>query len=96
MRKLLLLCMLIPFAGISQTKNVINSFRIFAKPGKGIELEKALTAHARKYHTGDWKWRVFSIQTGPDAGGYHITEGPNTWEAWDGRAEQGIRACREP
>ena len=54
-----------------------------------LEFEKALTAHAQKYHTGDWKWRVYEIQSGPDAGGYHIVEGPNSWDEIDKRGNLG-------
>lgn len=84
-----MLLLLIPIFGISQTKNVLNATRVFAKSDKVLEFEKALTAHAQKYHTGDWKWRVFEIQTGPDAGGYHITEGPASWDAIDSRGNLG-------
>jgi len=52
-------------------------------------LEKGLAAHAQKYHVGDWKWRVYEIQSGPDAGGYQIVEGPSTWEQIDGRGTLG-------
>lgn len=89
MRKIFLLCLLIPLFGIGQTKNVVNSFRIFPKPDKNAELEKALAAHAQKYHTGNWKWRVFEIQTGPDAGGFHVTEGPLSWGEFDSRGDLG-------
>jgi hypothetical protein len=89
MKKVLLLCMLIPLLGMSQGKNVINSNRVFAKVDKVLEFEKALALHSQKYHTGDWKWRVFEISSGPDAGGYHITEGPVTWEQIDGRGNLG-------
>ena len=89
MRKIILLWLLVPLFGTSQTKNVINSFRVFAKPEKSAEMEKALAAHAQKYHTGDFKWRVFEIQTGPDAGGFHITEGPLSWEQFDSRGNLG-------
>ena len=89
MRKLFLICMLIPLLGISQTKNVASVTRVFPKVDKVLEFEKALTAHAQKYHTGDWKWRVFEIQSGPDFGAYHITEGPLSWEAIDGRGNLG-------
>jgi hypothetical protein len=89
MKKSLLFLLLIPMIGFSQTKNVINTVRIFAKPGKSLELEKAITAHAQKYHTGEWKWRVFEILSGPDAGGMHIVEGPNTWTANDTRGDLG-------
>lgn len=89
MKKIFLFCMLIPVLGISQNKNVVNTTRVFAKVDKVLEFEKALTAHAQKYHTGDWKWRVFEIQSGPDAKGYQITEGPTSWTALDGRGNLG-------
>jgi hypothetical protein len=89
MRKIFLLLLLLPLLGISQNKNVVNATRIFPKADKILEFEKALANHAQKYHTGDWKWRVFEIQSGPDAGGYHITEGPNSWETLDKRGDLG-------
>ena len=84
-----LFCMLIPFAGISQTKNLISTHRVFPKVDKVLEFEKAIAAHAQKYHTGTAHWRVFNIQSGPDAGGYHITEGPTSWEIEDVRGNLG-------
>jgi hypothetical protein len=89
MRKIFLLCMLIPLFGMSQTKNVLNSFRVFSKPDKSAEFEKGLMAHAQKYHKGNWKWRVFEIQTGQDAGGFHIIEGPLSWGEFDSRGNLG-------
>ena len=89
MKKMLVIWLLVPLIGIGQTKNVINSTRLFAKPEKVAEFEKALAAHSQKYHTGDWKWRVWGIQSGPDAGGYMITEGPASWEQIDGRGDLG-------
>jgi hypothetical protein len=89
MRKLLLICLLTPLLGVSQVKNVVNFFRVFAKPDKGAQLEKALVAHAQKFHTGNWKWRVFEIQTGPDAGGFQVIEGPLSWADFDGRGDLG-------
>ena len=61
----------------------------FPRQTRYPEFEKALTAHAQKYHTGDWKWRVYEIQSGPDAGGYHITEGPLSWESFNDRGNLG-------
>ncbi len=89
MSKIILLCLCLPVMVNAQTKNVVNTTRVFPKVDKVLEFEKALAAHAQKYHTGDWKWRVFDIETGPDAGGYHITEGPNSWEQIDGRGNLG-------
>ncbi len=85
----MLLCMLIPFAGMSQTKNLISTHRVFPKVDKVLEFEKAIAAHAQKYHSGTAFWRVFAIQSGPDAGGFHITEGPTSWEAEDVRGNLG-------
>lgn len=89
MRKFLLLLLLLPVMAWSQNKNVVNTTRVFPKIDKVLEFEKAIAAHAQKYHTGDWKWRVFEIQTGPDVGGYHITEGPASWDMIDSRGNLG-------
>lgn len=89
MKSFLLLVMLMPFTAFGQTKNVITTHRVFPKIDKVLEFEKAMATHAQKYHTGDVKWRVFEIQSGPDMGGYHITEGPNSWEGLDTRGNLG-------
>ncbi len=87
MKKLFFLLFLIPFLGIGQTKTVLTSNRLFAKNDKVGEFENALANHAKKYHKGDVAWRVWSIQSGPDAGGYMVTEGPSTWSTLDGRGD---------
>lgn len=89
MKYAFIILFLIPLAGISQDKNVLNVTRVFPKIDKVLEFEKALKAHAQKYHTGDWKWRVGEIQTGPDAGGYNIIEGPHNWDGFDKRGNLG-------
>lgn len=89
MRKLFILCILVPIFGISQTKNILSANRVFPKVDKVLEFEKALAAHAQKYHTGDWKWRVLEIQSGPDAGGYSLNEGPLSWDLIDSRGNLG-------
>ncbi len=86
MKKIFLFFLLIPTMGISQS-NVVSTFRVFPKTDKSLEFEKAFAAHAQKYHTGDWKWRVLSIESGPDAGGFHIVEGPLSWEQFDKRGD---------
>lgn len=86
MRKIFLLCLLVPVIGMSQG-NVVSTFRVFPKTDKLMEFEKAFATHAQKYHTGDWKWRVFYVETGPDAGGFHVTEGPLSWEQFDKRGD---------
>lgn len=89
MRKLILVLIALPFFALAQEKNVISATRVFPKVDKVPAFEKALTAHAQKYHTGTWKWRVFTIESGPDAGGYHITEGPMSWDDVDTRGDLG-------
>lgn len=89
MKNIFLLCMLMPFIGMCQTKNLLSTQRVFPKMDKVLEFEKALSTHAKKYHTGNAYWRVFDIQSGPDAGGVHITEGPTSWEAEDTRGDLG-------
>ncbi|HSN59461.1 MAG TPA: hypothetical protein VLR49_00895 [Ferruginibacter sp.] len=88
MRKMLLFFLLIPAIGMSQN-NVVSTFRVFPKTDKLLEFEKAFAAHAQKYHTGNWKWRVLSIESGPDAGGFHVVEGPLSWDQLDKRGDLG-------
>src|SRR5437868_5348128 len=87
MRKYFFMLLLIPVMGVSQTKTVLTFNRVFVKNDKVAQFEKALTNHAQKYHSGDVKWRVWTIESGPDAGGYMITEGPSSWDILDGRGE---------
>ena len=87
MKKMSFMLLFIPLVGMSQQKNILNASRYFCKPDKVQEFEKALGDHAKKYHTGDWKWRVWSIESGPDAGGYMITEGPSDWATIDSRGD---------
>lgn len=89
MRKLILVLLALPFFSLAQDKNVVSASRYFPKADKVQQFEKALGAHAQKYHKGDVKWRVFSIETGPDAGGYHVVEGPTTWDGVDNRGDLG-------
>ena len=89
MRMLILLLLLCPFTGMGQTKNVVSAHRVFPKADKLLEFEKAIAAHAQKYHSGDSYWRVFAIQSGPDMGGFQISEGPTSWDALDSRGDMG-------
>ncbi len=85
----LILFLIIPFFGISQNQNVTNASRYFPKVDKVLEFEKAMIAHVQKFHSGEWKWRVFEIQSGPDAGGYQVVEGPKSWDQFDKRGDLG-------
>ena len=87
MKKYLFMLLLIPLTGMGQTKTILTSSRLFAKNDKIAEFEKALASHAQKFHTGDVSWRVWSIESGPDYGGYMVTEGPSTWATLDSRGD---------
>jgi hypothetical protein len=89
MRKVIIALLALPFMATAQDKTVVSVNRVFPKGDKVQAFEKALAAHAQKYHKGDVAWRVFTIESGPDAGGYHITEGPKTWDAVDKRGDLG-------
>lgn len=90
MKKLMFFVLIaLPFFSFAQEKNVINVQHVFPKVDKVLAFEKALAAHAQKFHMGTWKWRVNTIETGPDAGGYSITEGPLSWEDLDTRGDLG-------
>ena len=84
----LAVCAILPLtASQAQEKATLSSYRVMPKSGKDAALKKALTDHAAKYHTGNWKWRAFSILSGNDAGAYMLNEGPNTWTALEGRKD---------
>jgi hypothetical protein len=68
-------------------ENVISSYRILAKTGQDEALKAALGAHAKKYHAGSFRWRIYSVLSGPDAGSYQIVEGPFSWTALDDRGD---------
>lgn len=87
MKKIFLFLLLAPLLGAGQDKTIVSTFRVTPKSDKVVEFEKALAAHAQKYHTGDVKWRVFEVQSGPESGAFHVTEGPNSWEGMDGRGD---------
>ncbi len=91
MRKLVLLMAFFIVLSVTfsqaQDKATLSSYRVFPKPGKDAALKKALSDHAAKYHTGNWKWRVFTVLSGPDEGAYQINEGPNSWTALEGRKD---------
>ena len=89
MRKLILVLLALPLLSIAQEKTVVSVNRVFPKGDKVRAFEKALAAHAQKYHKGNWKWRVFTVESGPDAGAYHITEGPLGWDDVDNRGDLG-------
>lgn len=83
MKKFLLMLMFVPLLGLAQTKNVSHTLRVFPMKGKATDLDKAITAHVAKFHTTEKRWRIFEVQTGPDAGGLQINEGPMTWDEFN-------------
>lgn len=89
--------MAIPILGFSQSSpsKVTNATRVFPKSGKTLAFEKALATHVAKFHQTKWKWKVFSIQSGPDAGGYQINEGPASWDEFDNRGDLGAEHMQD-
>jgi len=89
MRKLFFIGIIIPVLSVAQNPTVVSVTRFFPKNDKIIEFEKAVKNHAQKYHTGDYKWRTYTVETGPDAGSYQMIEGPATWDQIDKRGTLG-------
>src|SRR5688500_3894181 len=89
MKKLLLFGLWFPLIAVCQNPTVISYNRYIPKNDKVLEFEKGLQAHAAKYHSTEWKWRVYTIESGPDAGGYLVIEGPATWDGLDKRGTLG-------
>lgn len=95
MRKMIFLLLMLPLFGIAQNKSLISTDRYFPKADKVQQFEKALGLHAQKFHKGDQKWRVYSIETGPDAGGYLVVEGPTNWDGVDKRGDLGAAHMKD-
>lgn len=89
MKKLLLLLLAMPVVLTAQEKTVTTFSRYFPKADKSNQFEKAIAAHAQKFHKDDVRWKVFTIESGPDNGGYLVTEGPMTWDGVDNRGDLG-------
>ena len=83
----LLASLLVASLALGQDNNILSSYRVLPKPGKDADLRKALTAHAAKYHKGDWRWRVLQVASGPEEGAYQMNEGPASWTALEGRKD---------
>ena len=89
MKKVLFLLTFFISVNLVAQNNVSFSSKIFPKIDKIQEFETALKVHVQKYHTNDWKWNVFQVQSGPDYGGYMISEYPVSWDQVDKRGDLG-------
>lgn len=89
MKKTILLALLFPLLALAQTPPavVLTSDRVWVKDGHMAAFKKALAAHVKEYHSGQWKWRVYEVISGPDTGAFQINEGPNGWTALEGRGD---------
>lgn len=89
MKKTILLALLFPMLAMAQSPPaaVLTSDRVWVKDGHMAAFKKALAAHVKEYHSGQWKWRVYEVLSGPDSGAFQINEGPNGWTALDGRGD---------
>jgi hypothetical protein len=83
------------YAEDSKSSAVINTYRTWVKPGHTAAFNKALAAHVKQFHSGEWKWRVYDVLTGPDGGSVQIGEGPHTWTEFDGRGDLGEKHMRD-
>lgn len=54
----LLLFPLLSHAEDVKPSAVLDTYRTWVKPGHTAAFNKALLAHIRQYHSGDWRWRV--------------------------------------
>jgi len=95
MKKITLLLLVLPLFTLAQNKTLISVDRYFPKADKLKQFEKALAVHAQQYHKGDQKWRVYTIETGPDAGGYLVVEGPTNWDGVDKRGDLGAAHMKD-
>ncbi|MEP6616834.1 MAG: hypothetical protein ABJA57_09660 [Ginsengibacter sp.] len=89
MKKVIFAFLCLPCIVQAQTNNLFSVDRVFPKPDKVQLFEKALVAHEQKYHKGNWAWEVYTVETGPEAGGYRIVEGPMSWDVYDHRGTLG-------
>jgi hypothetical protein len=89
MKKVIFLLLSLPCMAVAQTNNLFSVDRIFPKQDKVQLFEKALVEHIQKFHKGNWAWQVYTIESGPEAGGYRIVEGPMNWDAFDHRGNLG-------
>lgn len=89
MKKFIYLFCFLPLIVKAQSPDIVSVTRFFPKNDKIAEFEKSLKNHANKFHTGNFKWRVYTIESGPDAGGYQAVEMANTWEQIDKRGDLG-------
>lgn len=101
MKKLTCLAFVLPLLWLpahaedSQSSAVINSYRTWVKPGHTAAFNKALAAHAKQFHSGQWKWRVYDVLTGPEGGALQINEGPHSWAEFEGRGDLGEKHMRD-
>ena len=89
MKNLILLLLLLPMLGFSQTATDYLMFEIGTikvSPDKVALVNSGMAAHNKKYHaTGPYGARVYNVVTGTDAGAYKWVMGPGTWSGLDAR-----------
>lgn len=75
--------------GNEPRKATIHSWRIVPKEGQENALKVEMAGRVKKLSTGNWKWRVYEVLTGPETGAYMIVEGPNSWTAFEEGGDRG-------
>ncbi len=89
MKKLFYTLLFLPFlvgAQDYQEPLVIQNVMLTVAPGHVKAFEEGVAAHNKKYHTeGAYEARVYSINSGKNAGKYMWNMGPLPWSAMDDR-----------
>jgi hypothetical protein len=69
----------------AQNGTLSRNYDVMPKRGMEAQFEAALKAHAafRMANNDPWEWAVLMVETGPDAGGYHIRSGAHSWADFD-------------
>jgi len=93
MKKILLFFLLSPLMAIAQPQDYlifeINTIKV--SPDKAAQVEAAMGAHNKKYHaSGPSGVRVYTVESGPNAGDYKWVMGPSPWSALDTRPDDAL------
>jgi hypothetical protein len=78
-----LLCTAFTFLLTAQDKRIYSVEILKPKPGKVLDLEKALKEHTTKFHPAGKEMYIYELVAGPNAGSYQLVMGPMSWGDMD-------------
>ncbi|MEO5905272.1 MAG: hypothetical protein ABIQ11_01000 [Saprospiraceae bacterium] len=90
MKNFLILLLCVPVMGLCQTSEPLIFEIVTMNVGKAdaSHVENAMGAHNKKYHpSGPSGVRVYTVESGEDAGAYKWVMGPGPWSALDNRPD---------